>query len=357
MEHFFTFSKRTGELELRGDRFLADEKYAPYRTGTAARQRAGGAGIDFSRQRLYLNHVPPVLRQVTTPRIAYRAPWLDPEQLLTVFDGNAAWLSACRFATLNHEPLQSTGAAGFDRTRPLPGLWEIENFEWDPGKRFGICSPLGADHPDTETVWVATDTLKLLVDLSDDPRGLVPEPRVLDSWTAPNRATIMRWWNLMDQCRDWAWEQAAAGDETYLHAVKLAYSYAIEHIGRGCPAGAQQADGKAWKSRFYRPEWKVVFTAIIQANYWRKAWKIVDAGYDLAMLRGRDEIVMTTAETLYMFDQSDAPLTLDNTGYALGQNKLKKETCLRDEAIHDTPQALMDDEELLAAALAAEGEL
>ncbi|MFD6133522.1 helix-turn-helix domain-containing protein [Streptomyces diastaticus] len=196
------------------------------------------------------------------------------DTLVTALDANAAYLSAMKcwlpIGKLEH----SAGTDGVDPKRS--GVHLITPAPWNHRH---LPNPLG-DRDTEGALWVTDATLRLLLRLSGPKYGLTEQPTVHESWTS--HATE----NFLDALRKAltaARATAIANDDTLTtEYVKAMYSKFISTMGESIH-----------NREIKRPDWMHIIHSQAYANLWGKAYKAHQAGLEIVLMAGTDELHVT----------------------------------------------------------------
>ena len=251
----------------------------------------------------------PVSAEVWEPRWTWRRPVTSGDGTrIGTLDANGAFLGAICTVEVAHGALAHTPRRSFHRA--VPGLWLIDWHPWNYADR--IVSPLGSRR-DVERVWVTTPTMQLLENLCAE--GVWPGLDVYDSWTCTDRCRLRAWGVHM---RDDRARAMAHGDRPLVAAIKLGYSQAVTVMAT---SGA---------ARVHRADWAQHIRGQHAASTWRKAWACINAGVRLGGMGAVDELSISWDDVERLRAAAaygtPAPLTLDQTGVALGAWKVKEDT-------------------------------
>jgi hypothetical protein len=170
------------------------------------------------------------------------------------YDVNTQYLSASGVVTLaldkpRHQDYRHGSSYEIQR-RNDPGYYLIRPPAWQFGDR--MPHPCGRVNPGYP-LWVTAPTLDLCYDLADR-NGILAEPEVLESWTAPGTRVLREWSELLARA-----VRAARADDVLFDAVKGVYKRGRGMIDRGSP-------------RIHRPDWSAAIEGAARANLWRKVW-------------------------------------------------------------------------------------
>jgi hypothetical protein len=170
------------------------------------------------------------------------------------WDVRLQFLAAASLAELPRTPLTNTGVRDFDGT---PGYWRIVAPTWNLSHL--LPHPVG-QHDAEDLVWVTTPRMTLLHELADE--GVIPEPVVLDSWTAPHGSRLLRPWaeNIRDVIAEAKREPIAADAAVLSKAMKHCYTHAIDMWG-----------GET--SSIQRRDWMHTIHGLAGCQLFRKMWK------------------------------------------------------------------------------------
>lgn len=170
------------------------------------------------------------------------------------WDVRQQFLAAASLAELAREPLRNTGVREFDGS---PGYWRIVVPPWN---LCGFLPHPAGNHDPGDLIWVTTPTMTLLHELAD--RGLVPEPVVLDSWTAAHGSRLLRRWaeTIRDSIRAAKMERDPADAFILSRAMKHCYTHAIDMWG-------------GTTSTIRRPDWRHTIHGLARCQLFRKILK------------------------------------------------------------------------------------
>lgn len=183
------------------------------------------------------------------------------------FDQNRSYIAAAMLCEVAPGPLHHTGRIAFSKR--LAGWWQVELAPWNLAGR--LPDPAGyidGEDPTRPRIrWITTQRLTLLEELTEE--GVYGGVRIVDSWTAPARDTVLR--PFAERVRDMYMYKDPAGQLIdglpVIDQIKL--QEMTKEVGRRTLGMLNAATNWA-----YRPDWWYAIVALQAANLWRHAWKV-----------------------------------------------------------------------------------
>ena len=252
----------------------------------------------------------------------------DPEAevpegtLLVELDSNGAFVAAASSARFAHCALEHTGALDLTDAKTIPPGWMlVDVHQWQLG---APGSPLGANRPRGNQVWVPHTVYSTLRDLTigapwGAPGGHWPDCTVYDSWTA-DPVQFLKWYEVV---RDTRAAAKVAGDAAASERIKVAYSQAVQMWNTLPDKKGTPPEQRKKKNRAYRPDWYQALRGQHAHNMWRRAYQATILGHPPLRVWDTDRILFREHDMLALLKREVAPfpLRLDETGVALGTFK------------------------------------
>lgn len=233
----------------------------------------------------------------------WKSPTVDPGQLVTPLDKNAAYLAALGAAILpigrcelypGRGPADQVGIHRLDQ-------WPEWNRDWLPHP--GGSTPRGRR---AKEIWIGSETLKLWQ--QDNVRDGLGEYVVLTSFTSPplregHKPTVSLE-RVYIALRDARSAAIAAGDEEFVAFLKSVWSIGVSTMGESTS-----------NTRIWRPDFPVAIRSTANANLWRAGYRAALAGIPVARMYGTDELHLAGNPWV-----DNSPFTM---GLALNEWKVK----------------------------------
>lgn len=188
-------------------------------------------------------------------------------------DVNAAYLAAM-ITQLPIGPL-SHGTRGLvaESGKPLSGIYLVTPPAWE---HTDLPNPIGDGRKEKGPIWLGRPTLQLLTDAAK--KGLCEAPEVIESWTALSSEQLLR--GFKEELREARELADKTGDALAKEYVKALYSRFV----------ATSSKSSTYNHALERTDWGHLIRAQANANLWRKAEKVRNAGLTVYKASGTDEL-------------------------------------------------------------------
>jgi hypothetical protein len=235
---------------------------SPYRARPGVTALAGMKGFISGRSPYWKpswDHVEPIACGMHWERpYNWDSPSVEALQLdhtwMHGWDIKGQFLAAASGAMLPRDALRHTKLHDYDGSA---GYWQIVVPGWAYNRV--LPHPAGNYQPG-ETVWVTSPRMELLIKVANDYQEIAA-PVILDSWTAPNPARLLRPW--AERCRDMVAAAKAEPDERESEilgtAAKHAYAHAIAML-------------RSQDSTIRRPDWNDTINGHAASGMWLKLY-------------------------------------------------------------------------------------